>query len=192
MGWRLALALLATIGVFGLLLGIMLKQADQNGRSIRGFDLMLGLVCMAVAVFSTLAATAQSPCSPFSRRAQQELVAEDFKFPSQAVVVTPAEIDKFFPVTLVTDEPMCAVCLTLVEVEEPCRKLDCTHVFHGECITQWWTRVTHRDLTCPVCRRPQSFCKLVDDDDARHQPDISISINEEYVHERHYFRRQIS
>jgi len=66
-----------------------------------------------------------------------------------------AEIDRRFPGTNVDDEPMCAVCLLQIELDEPCRVTDCGHVFHADCILQWWTHKPHAVLHCPVCRQKQ-------------------------------------
>ncbi|CAF3642368.1 unnamed protein product [Rotaria sp. Silwood1] len=62
------------------------------------------------------------------------------------------------PVILFGQEPdqfnqtECAICRTNFEANEPVKKLDCAHLFHSECVTNWLliTRL------CPVCRRRMS------------------------------------
>ncbi|CAF0882264.1 unnamed protein product [Rotaria sordida] len=51
----------------------------------------------------------------------------------------------------------CAICQTNFEANEPVKKLDCEHLFHAECVTNWLliTRI------CPVCRRQENV-ELVD------------------------------
>ncbi|XVF88129.1 hypothetical protein PTKIN_Ptkin19aG0025200 [Pterospermum kingtungense] len=45
------------------------------------------------------------------------------------------------------DEGTCAICLEEFSMDS-CRKMPCSHVFHGHCIAQWlW-----RKRSCPVCR----------------------------------------
>jgi len=66
-----------------------------------------------------------------------------------------AEIDRRFPGTTVDDEPTCTICLLQVELDEVCRVIDCGHVFHADCILQWWTHKPHAVLRCPVCRQKQ-------------------------------------
>jgi len=42
----------------------------------------------------------------------------------------------------------CMICLCEFEMEEECRKLPCTHVFHGNCVDEWLRRCTD----CPICK----------------------------------------
>ncbi|OMO68992.1 Zinc finger, RING-type [Corchorus capsularis] len=45
------------------------------------------------------------------------------------------------------DDTSCAICLEGFS-GNPCFKLPCSHVFHGECVAQWlW-----RKRSCPLCR----------------------------------------
>ncbi|XP_048141224.1 RING-H2 finger protein ATL46-like [Rhodamnia argentea] len=47
-------------------------------------------------------------------------------------------------------EKMCAVCLTGIEGRDQVRELlNCSHVFHRECLDRW---VEENQVTCPLCR----------------------------------------
>lgn len=43
----------------------------------------------------------------------------------------------------------CPVCLVDYDVEDECRKLGCSHVFHRECVDSWLIK-SHN--SCPMCR----------------------------------------
>ncbi|CAK9327025.1 unnamed protein product [Citrullus colocynthis] len=46
-------------------------------------------------------------------------------------------------------EKECVICLCEIEEGEKCRKMStCDHVFHRDCIDQWFTVDCH----CPLCR----------------------------------------
>eukprot|EP00747_Dinoflagellata_sp_TGD_P163871 gnl/TRDRNA2_/TRDRNA2_183054_c0_seq1.p1 gnl/TRDRNA2_/TRDRNA2_183054_c0~~gnl/TRDRNA2_/TRDRNA2_183054_c0_seq1.p1 ORF type:complete len:167 (+),score=15.15 gnl/TRDRNA2_/TRDRNA2_183054_c0_seq1:107-607(+) len=65
-------------------------------------------------------------------------------------------IDACFPVEQAIAAVQCSICLMSIEEGEASRQLQCSHVFHPDCISAWWI---HRDvarLECPVCRRQQS------------------------------------
>merc|ERR1719309_1513695 len=69
--------------------------------------------------------------------------------------ISATDIEQSFPVTMVSNAPMCAVCLSPVDVGEPCRATQCHHHFHADCLVQWWVYKPRRTLNCPVCRQPQ-------------------------------------
>ncbi|KAI3439772.1 RING-type domain-containing protein [Psidium guajava] len=47
-------------------------------------------------------------------------------------------------------EKMCPVCLTGIEGRDKVRELlNCSHVFHRECLDRW---VEENQVTCPLCR----------------------------------------
>lgn len=50
----------------------------------------------------------------------------------------------------------CAICRTNFEANEQLKKLECGHLFHSECVTNWLlvTRI------CPVCRRRMSVATV--------------------------------
>ena len=43
----------------------------------------------------------------------------------------------------------CVICMETIDINEQCKKLECGHIFHSECINTWLNRV----LECPVCRK---------------------------------------
>ena len=44
-----------------------------------------------------------------------------------------------------------------IDDERACRRLQCGHSFHGDCVFDWWRVKAHGQgqLDCPVCRRVQ-------------------------------------
>ena len=44
----------------------------------------------------------------------------------------------------------CAVCLAEFEQEEEVRELECEHIFHHECIYDWFMKA--KSAACPLCR----------------------------------------
>jgi len=43
----------------------------------------------------------------------------------------------------------CSICMVALDCgEEPKKQLDCSHIFHRECIDEW----TKRQPTCPLCK----------------------------------------
>mmetsp|Transcript_31959 Transcript_31959/g.68027 ORF Transcript_31959/g.68027 Transcript_31959/m.68027 type:complete len:137 (+) Transcript_31959:85-495(+) len=76
---------------------------------------------------------------------------------AEAEVIGASTIERCFPVLTTCSTAQCAVCLFPVEEEQPCRKLQCEHVFHAECISQWWIHAQRFTLECPVCREQQNL-----------------------------------
>lgn len=50
------------------------------------------------------------------------------------------------------DSPICAICRDNLNLEnkENCLELSCKHVFHGNCIAQWFI---NNQKTCPYCKK---------------------------------------
>lgn len=46
------------------------------------------------------------------------------------------------------DMPSCAVCTEEFELNEPAKKMPCSHVYHSECVVPW----LRSHATCPECR----------------------------------------
>lgn len=46
------------------------------------------------------------------------------------------------------DEDPCSICLASFEKEEKIYKLNCSHMFHTECLEHW----LEQQFTCPLCR----------------------------------------
>lgn len=47
-------------------------------------------------------------------------------------------------------EDQCSVCLSPFKISQPARRLRCDHLYHSECINEWFM-LGH--LHCPLCRR---------------------------------------
>lgn len=70
--------------------------------------------------------------------------------------VTAAEVEERFPVSTGTvGEPTCVVCLSTIEAEELARTTQCGHVFHADCVMEWWVHKPRKVIRCPVCRQRQ-------------------------------------
>eukprot|EP00931_Biecheleriopsis_adriatica_P007909 TRINITY_DN109152_c0_g1_i1.p1 TRINITY_DN109152_c0_g1~~TRINITY_DN109152_c0_g1_i1.p1 ORF type:complete len:514 (-),score=55.50 TRINITY_DN109152_c0_g1_i1:71-1612(-) len=68
------------------------------------------------------------------------------------------DFDLHFPVSRLENEEQCVVCLSVITTSQDCRKLQCNHVFHADCITHWWQH-NPRNLElvqCPVCKQRAS------------------------------------
>jgi len=66
-------------------------------------------------------------------------------------------IEEHFPVSHSTEGNQCVVCLVDIEEHEQCRRLQCGHEFHAECIADWWTHRPRAVLECPLCKRKQTL-----------------------------------
>lgn len=53
------------------------------------------------------------------------------------------------------DQPNCVVCLCEVGVDEDSITTQCGHIYHKECVLQWWTHKPRRCIRCPTCRTKQ-------------------------------------
>jgi Ring finger domain/PA domain len=51
------------------------------------------------------------------------------------------------------DEPVCAVCLDGFEDGQRVRRLDCTHLYHADCLDPWLAQSSN---CCPICKRAVS------------------------------------
>mmetsp|Transcript_19870 Transcript_19870/g.46486 ORF Transcript_19870/g.46486 Transcript_19870/m.46486 type:complete len:131 (+) Transcript_19870:57-449(+) len=61
-----------------------------------------------------------------------------------------------------TEPPICSICLCDCESDSCRTKLPCSHVFHQECLNQWWYKSGKPYLSCPLCRRNfgvEVFCR---------------------------------
>jgi len=54
-------------------------------------------------------------------------------------------------------QPSCVVCLCEVDVDEESITTQCGHVFHKDCVLQWWTHKPRRSIRCPTCRTKQKI-----------------------------------
>lgn len=80
-------------------------------------------------------------------------------------------LEQHFPSTVTTTEPTCVVCLLQILESEPCRRLQCDHLYHTHCIDQWWMHKNDRALDCPSCRQRQVLHMNVAEDPPE-QPDV--------------------
>jgi len=89
-----------------------------------------------------------------------------------ATAIGKASIEEHFPVSHSNEGNQCVVCLLDIQEGEDCRKLQCGHEFHADCIVGWWTHVPRASLECPLCKRKQ---RLGDEDpeEAREAPAAS-------------------
>jgi hypothetical protein len=78
-------------------------------------------------------------------------------------------IEEHFPVSHSHEGTQCVVCLLNIEEHEACRKLQCGHEFHADCIVDWWTHVPRATLECPLCKRKQR----IGDEDPEEPPEAA-------------------
>ncbi|KAF2091315.1 hypothetical protein K490DRAFT_62638 [Saccharata proteae CBS 121410] len=50
-----------------------------------------------------------------------------------------------------TEHPVCTICLETIEDSANIRGLGCLHVFHQQCLDDWFSRWNE---FCPLCHRP--------------------------------------
>lgn len=67
--------------------------------------------------------------------------------------ISSSQIEQVFPVIRTDSQLQCVVCL--LQIEGTCRRLQCGHCFHSECILNWWTHVPRFELFCPTCKQEQ-------------------------------------
>lgn len=112
---------------------------------------LLALACLCVFVFQR-----------YRQRCPNSSVVEDHVGTDRAPavqVVGAQDIDLNFPSLSLEHEPLCAICLQLVMIEEDGRRLQCGHDFHASCITTWWLRNESGRVQCPTCRHLQVLNK---------------------------------
>ncbi len=51
-------------------------------------------------------------------------------------------------------DQLCVICLTLFELDECYRQLNCGHIFHTDCIDSWLSQNLD-DFNCAICRTCQ-------------------------------------
>mmetsp|Transcript_15194 Transcript_15194/g.31822 ORF Transcript_15194/g.31822 Transcript_15194/m.31822 type:complete len:136 (+) Transcript_15194:79-486(+) len=78
-----------------------------------------------------------------------------------AKMVGATAIEFYFPIIKTCVGAQCAVCLCPVEDEQPCRKLQCEHIYHADCILDWWVHRPRIALECPMCRAPQTVGPVI-------------------------------
>ena len=57
-------------------------------------------------------------------------------------------IEKSLPKTICESGETCCICLSDININDPCVNLSCNHMFHKACISRWVTSHTN----CPYCR----------------------------------------
>merc|ERR1719436_2272132 len=97
-------------------------------------------------------------------RARRRMEAEESRDrPSSKEV-----IEKACPPTIwkASDEmaPTCAVCLEAVEEGDRVITTQCHHVFHADCVMQWWTFQSKKTwrIACPMCKQTQHVSQDVE------------------------------
>lgn len=74
---------------------------------------------------------------------------------SSRAIVTQSVIEKRFPIITLDTTEICVVCLEPLSADSQCRQLQCNHVFHAQCILQWWVHRPRQVIECPTCKRKQ-------------------------------------
>lgn len=74
------------------------------------------------------------------------------KPPAAVLRVDKGLIDRICPEFICEESGDCTVCLEDVAVGRPCRRLQCGHRFHADCIDSWLIRGSGKSA-CPTCRQ---------------------------------------
>lgn len=64
---------------------------------------------------------------------------------------TQREMEAMFPEKLSTEQQECSICLEEIPPADLVVELQCFHVFHPSCITEW----LRGSKKCPMCRTVQ-------------------------------------
>lgn len=78
-------------------------------------------------------------------------------------VISRGDIERRFPPSRVGGAELaetCMICLANLKEGELCRRLECRHVYHAECILKWWTCTPRTVIWCPCCRQRQGAAAL--------------------------------
>lgn len=86
----------------------------------------------------------------------------------QPGVIGRQALEAQFPSVPVDGQTTCVVCLGLVSGEGT--QLQCSHVFHADCILDWWAHQPRQFVECPVCRQRQVLKVRKDDGGGRRPP----------------------
>ena len=76
---------------------------------------------------------------------------EDVKLPIKKEILKKIPIKLYEEIDIIDKKEkniQCAVCLTDFENKDKVRNLPCHHVYHNDCITEWF----HNNASCPVCK----------------------------------------
>jgi hypothetical protein len=66
-------------------------------------------------------------------------------------MVKKEEFDKFYPTVqfqLGSNGSTCSICLEEIKHKSPVKVLQCLHIFHSKCITEWYLS----KASCPLCK----------------------------------------
>eukprot|EP00429_Kryptoperidinium_foliaceum_P073000 CAMPEP_0176058544 /NCGR_PEP_ID=MMETSP0120_2-20121206/29170_1 /TAXON_ID=160619 /ORGANISM="Kryptoperidinium foliaceum, Strain CCMP 1326" /LENGTH=172 /DNA_ID=CAMNT_0017392073 /DNA_START=56 /DNA_END=574 /DNA_ORIENTATION=+ len=142
--------LLATVGV--VLLTSLEWSLPRALGAVGGMNVLVAICVRYImkmrSARSAVALYALPPVgssSPARSSASPRFCIEDFDrmFPAMPAVPTGED----------AGEDLCCICLAAKAEGDPCRRLNCGHAFHAECIDDWWLRGAVNEPMCPLCRR---------------------------------------
>lgn len=86
--------------------------------------------------------------------------AEDILLQDERNIITKKHIEEQFPIFNLesedTTDAVCIICLEDILPDSKCRRLQCHHAFHAECILQWWVHRPRASIKCPLCKQDQN------------------------------------
>jgi hypothetical protein len=59
------------------------------------------------------------------------------------------------------DNPVCTICLEEVTKEQQLSQLECRHIFHSECISDWHNSSSNWQKSCPICREDMTLMEVI-------------------------------
>jgi len=66
-----------------------------------------------------------------------------------------------------------------VECEQLARQLKCNHVYHAECLLNWWTHQPRRQLECPTCKQLHPLAKSGSSESSQARAEIEAEFDVE-------------
>ncbi|KAM5529491.1 hypothetical protein FOXYSP1_17335 [Fusarium oxysporum f. sp. phaseoli] len=125
---------------------------EASNHSPPATDLSLGLIIFAIYI---LALTCHVMCVSRLPSDHETLSNNDSFEPVMLDQIAPARTYRQWTaemndvVNTSSGFNTCAICLGLMEDKDIIRHLQCCHVFHSNCFSQWFFR---RHDTCPICK----------------------------------------
>ena len=76
-----------------------------------------------------------------------------FKYDRMDEIITPINIDNLNTLIVCDELPEnnCSICLEEFKNEDILKKLNCTHIFHKDCLGIWINN-NNNNKSCPLCR----------------------------------------
>jgi len=148
-----------------------LAEALQgSGSTVRCPSAETGCICAAIACPQRFSCGRGRPAEQTKRKGKKAVTSEEIleRLPPAK---TPRASDG-------SGQPNCVVCLCEVDVDQDSITTQCGHVFHKECVLQWWTHKPRRSIRCPTCRTKQKIRNRQRDGDSTSRTQVTPATEE--------------